>query len=279
VNDPPVEVSTTVQEGSPTGGASGDPHFKTWSGEHYDFHGVCDLILLKNPYFKADLGLDIHIRTKKIRQFSYISSAVLRIGEDLFELMGDKSPVNGFHYWVNGVKSSHVDLYKDDFMLLPFTISGYPITYRRLNSKQHEFTIDLGGNEKIIMKTWNELVRLDITGATSRDFGNSSGLMGTFGNGVHMARDNKSILQDVNKFGQEWQVRVYEPKLFHSVEGPQAPEQCILPSTSSLRRRLGESLITQEEAESACSKVTESDRDLCVFDVMATNDVGVVGAY
>merc|ERR1712150_42847 len=151
--------------------------------------------------------------------------------------------------------------------------------YRRVNSKQHEFTIDLGENEKIIMKTWKELVRIDITGATSADFGNSSGLMGKFEDGAHASRDKKSILKDINEFGQEWQVGVFEPKLFHIVDGPQAPERCVIPSTSALRRRLRETLVTQEEAERACSNVSISDRDLCVFDVMATNDVAVAGAY
>jgi hypothetical protein len=45
------------------GGAQGDPHFKTWRGQHFDFHGECDLVLLHSSEFGSGLGLDIHIRT------------------------------------------------------------------------------------------------------------------------------------------------------------------------------------------------------------------------
>jgi hypothetical protein len=46
------------------GGANGDPHFKTWQGQHYDYHGECDLVLLHSSEFGSGLGLDVHIRTK-----------------------------------------------------------------------------------------------------------------------------------------------------------------------------------------------------------------------
>lgn len=41
----------------------GDPHFKTWGGKWYDYHGQCDLVMLKIPEFEPDMGLDIHVRT------------------------------------------------------------------------------------------------------------------------------------------------------------------------------------------------------------------------
>ena len=66
----------------------GDPHFKTWAGEFYDFHGVCDLVLIKNPEFKNGLGMHIHLRTTRTRMWSYVSSAAIRIGEDILEVIG-----------------------------------------------------------------------------------------------------------------------------------------------------------------------------------------------
>jgi len=237
------------------------------------------LVLLKNPEFGDFMGMDIHIRTKKIHQWSYISNAAIRIGEELFELSGDESLDVGFHYWLNGFVGTDVDPTIDEVKVLPEMFSGYPITYKRTNSKQHQFTIGLGNDEEIVMKTWRELVRVDINGATSADFGKSSGLMGTLEHGTLLARDNESTFEDINDFGQEWQVLATEPKLFHKADGPQAPERCIMPSTSSLRRRLGDSLISQDQAEHACSGVSASEFNLCVFDVMATNDLGVAGAY
>ena len=44
-------------------GTKGDPHFVTFAGEQYDFHGGCDLVLLSNPGFSNGLGMDIHVRT------------------------------------------------------------------------------------------------------------------------------------------------------------------------------------------------------------------------
>jgi len=145
--------------------------------------------------------------------------------------------------------------------------------------KQQEYIINLGSQEMIVMKTWNDLVRVDILGGTGEDFGDSRGLMGKFPDGEHLARDNVSELKDINAFGREWQVLKNEAKLFHILEGPQSPLLCEFPSAVDMRRRLRESLISQEKAQIVCSHASEDDRELCIFDVMATNDVGVAGAY
>jgi hypothetical protein len=85
------------------GGAQGDPHFKTWRGQHYNFHGVCDLILLQIKEFASGLGLDVHIRTYMRRDMSYIcSSAVLRIGSDVLEVESQ-----GVYYF-NGVAGANL---------------------------------------------------------------------------------------------------------------------------------------------------------------------------
>lgn len=36
---------------------------QTFSGEFYDFHHGCDLVLVTAPAFAEGLGMDIHIRT------------------------------------------------------------------------------------------------------------------------------------------------------------------------------------------------------------------------
>merc|ERR1712150_43129 len=176
---------------------------------------------------------------------------------------------NGGTYWINGVGGEN--FYETEQGTLSTSISGYPITFRRVNNKQNEFTVDLGNEQMIVMKTWNDLVRVDVVGAKVENFGTSRGLMGKFDSGEHMARDNLTELKDLNALGQEWQVQVSEPKLFRYVEGAQAPQLCDAPSAVEMRRRLGESKISQEQAEIACSRVNEEDRELCIFDVMATN--------
>merc|ERR1712232_1114431 len=149
----PVAKTVPPATKSPAGGANGDPHIKTWDGETYDFHGICDLLLLHNPQFHDGLGMDIHIRTKKTRHWSYISNLVLRIGDDTFEVMAKRKHN---YYWINFVAGE--ELTKE--MTLPTTISSFPIHYKRVNSQKLEYIIDLGSGEKIKIQTWNDFVRV-----------------------------------------------------------------------------------------------------------------------
>ena len=74
-----------------------------------------------------------------------------------------------------------------------------------------------------------------------------------------------------------------EPMLFSSMgSGVHHPETCTLPDDAvkkNLRRRLGESLMTQKDAEAACAHASEEDFKDCIFDVLATNDEAVAGTY
>jgi len=243
----------------------GDPHFKTWTGESYDFHGVCDLVLLKNDGFANNLGMKIHIRTTKMRKWSYVSVGAVRIGQDTLEVMGGRKENR---FWVNGIKGSDKK-----------TLSGYPFHFKQVNRKNRQFTIDIGEKEKILVGTWNSFVRIEFENVKSKQFEDSMGLMGSFSTGTRLARDNVTLLNDFNIFGQEWQVLDSEPKLFHDVKGPQHPKKCQIPSSLEMRRRLSEAKITKEDAKKACAHVSEAVMDLCVFDVMVTNDASTMGAY
>ena len=138
--------------------------------------------------------------------------------------------------------------------------------------------MDLGNGESIVMRTYKKFVRVSFKGATKESFGTSRGLLGSYGSGEMIAPDNR-ILEDTDAFAQEWQVPPSHPVLFHNVEGPQAPAKCEIPQVSNLRRRLAQSGISEQQAQVACARVNPADFDLCVFDVMATGDADVVGAY
>jgi hypothetical protein len=264
-------------------GSEGDPHFKTWTHEQFDFHGACDLVLLNNPKFDNDAGMDIHIRTKIRFSWSYIETAILRIGQDTLEIMGGDLR----RYWINGVFGSG----GSDF---PTKIGGYTVDYVKKGSgpsKQRIYTVDLGKGEKIILKTYKDFVSVDLKAIDDETFADSVGLMGSYTTGHKIARDGETIMNDPVAFGQEWQVLATEPKLFHSLEGPQQPlQQCEMPAKRRLNkgvRRLGQPevedtpavTISQSAAEAACRRVTGEDHDLCVFDVMATSDIDMAGAY
>jgi len=269
--DPPspqVEESNFDDESgsipSPDPGVNGDPHLKTWSGERYDYHGVCDLVLLQNPLFRNKLGMEVHIRTKKTKMWSYVSSAVFRIGDHVLEVTGAGDEAK---YWVDGVENPEElgDL------------SGYSISFEHVQKKQYKFvvTLDIGS---VVIETFKDMVRVDFHDVAEKDFGKSLGLLGTFRKGERVGRD-KMPIEDIYEFGQEWQVLASEDMLFHNVDGPQAPKKCINPVAKSGRRRLEEFSISQEDAKTACARVSPSDFDMCVFDVLATNDLEIPGAY
>jgi hypothetical protein len=246
------------------GGAQGDPHFKTWRGQHYDFHGACDLVLLKSSTFESGLGLDVHIRTKMKRDMSYISSAALRIGEDILEVASKGV------YYLNGVEGAE----------LPSEFSGFPFSHTQPNAIQHVFEIYLGGRERVKIKTYKDFVSVLIEQAQNEHFGDSAGLMGEFEGGHMIARDGKTVLEDPNAFGLEWQVRDTEPMLFQDARFPQYPQACTLPLpklASQLRRRLSEVSIDELAAKKACAHWGEGMDD-CIFDVLATGDLNMASA-
>jgi hypothetical protein len=258
---------TSCTRPSGGGGVEGDPHFKTWRGHRFDFHGECDLVLLHSSEFGSGLGLDVHVRTKLRRDMSYISSATLRIGTDILEVESQGI------YYLNGVVGAE----------LPNEFSGFAFSHTQPTEKQHVFEMYLGDRERIKVKTYKDFVSVLIEQGQSKHFGDSVGLMGDFGKGRMLARDGQTILDDANAFGQEWQVLDTESNLFQTIRFPQHPSVCTLPppiQASQLRRRLLESSVDERAAEMACAHWGEG-KDNCVFDVLTTGDLemAVVGAY
>jgi len=254
-------------------GAEGDPHIKTWIGEKYDFHGVCDLVLLSNPGFNNGQGMHIHIRNTRTRSWSFISTTAVSIGEEILQIMGGRDSMK---YFLNG-KAKDADRNKNDGVVGNF--AGYKLKYQRISDKAVEYEVILDHTESILLKTWNRLVSVSMKNPREEHFGGSVGLMGSFPNGIKLARDNATIISDSNIFGQEWQVIGSEPNLFTETEEPQFPSMCDIPLSIDMRRRLASSIVNIEKAKAACAGVTKEKNDLCIFDVMVTNDVGLAGAY
>jgi hypothetical protein len=152
----PIEQAAAATDGS----AQGDPHFKSWRGQHYDFRGECDLVLLHNAEFESGVGLDVHIRTKLRRDMSYISSAVLRIGKDVLEVESQGV------YWLNGALNAD----------LPAEFSGFAFSHTQPTDKQHVFEVHLGGRERIKLKTYKDFVSVLIEQGKSEHFLQSVGL-------------------------------------------------------------------------------------------------------
>jgi hypothetical protein len=288
----------------------GDPHFSTWQGAHFDYHGECDLVMIRNPKFDNSHGLDLHVRTEQLKpdgQYSYVSDVALRIGDDILEVKNDGS------FYFNGSAEA---------VLPPTMGGGFPLAKKETNDKCFKigenshcssvliFSVEIGSHEeKIEIKAMKNMLHIDISGR-SDNFEGSAGLMGTYGRKGHgrIARDGTTVLHDANEFAQEWQVRsdLNDAVLFHSARFPQYPQQCVPPSaipysvtqegTPSLQQRelrnlranssgnKNEQPVLGDNARAACESHIDPMKNgemfkYCVFDVMATGDLGHALVY
>jgi len=274
VPDPAPEPARTTAVSPAPRPASilGDPHFTMFSGRKYDFHGGCDLVFLDNPDYNNGQGMKIHVRTKISTWWSYVQTVVIRIGEDTLEVMGGFEPKK---YWVNGKPGPTVK----DSMVMPFTLVGHKIRFRVRSEDQFQFKIFVADGQEIILRSVKDFMKVDIEHHNEETFGTAKGLLGTYGEGQMMARDGRTVIGDANAFGIEWQVRQYEPMLFHKAEGTQHPETCAMPTETQFQRRLGEQLISREAAAKACIRVEPEDLEDCIKDVVATGDEAMAGAF
>ena len=105
-------------------------------------------------------------------------------------------------------------------------------------------------------------------------------MLGDFDTGRLLARDGRTVVKDRNDIAKEWQVREDEPMLFQSIQYPQHPQECVLPTEPTRKkesRRLGES-VARAAAAKACAQWREDEKDLCIKDVLATGDLELAQA-
>ena len=198
--------------------------------------------------------------------YSYIESAAVKIGDDVLEVSSFGT------YALNGVESAW----------MPGTLSGYEVQYYNPSKNVHVFQIIIQDDEKIVLRSFKDLVSVMIEKASPANFGSSVGLMGKFPDGTKVGRDGVTVFDNMNEFGQEWMVQPeLEGSLFRTVRAPQYPEKCVLPDATKTGRRLGGSVISRETAEKACGHWKETTRAMCVSDVLAMNDLEVAwgGAF
>lgn len=183
----------------------------------------------------------------------------------MFELAGKQE------YYLNGVATAE----------RPSKFAGYSVknvneTMRCGNqggcAKVLAFSIELLELGKLVVTTWRDFVYVAISG-TKIGFEGAVGLMGSWGKPGKFARDNQTIMYDDNNYGEEWQVLMGEPMLFHEERSPQHPESCKPAPKKIFRRFIDEE--AQSAAEKACSRLSGQEFDLCTTDVMLTGDVNM----
>jgi hypothetical protein len=235
------------------------------------------MVLAKDLEFASGLGLDVQIRTKLVRYWSYIASAAVRIGDDILEIRGSADIDNAEPvYWINFQYRGNVE-----------TVGGFPLTIGTGtgSNHKHNFVIDLSSrypDQSITMSVWKDFVKVTFINASEESFGKTIGMLGEFTSGKTLARDGSTLLDDFTELGNEWQVLPSEDMLFHDLSEPQFPKKCIEPEDpqGARRRRLGENTVSEEDAEVTCASLQDAaDRKDCVYDILATQDLDMVGAY
>ena len=221
----------------------------------------------------------VHVRTKIETWWSYVETAAVRIGDQTLELSGGEKEQ---WFFINGVASEPVEEKKWQF----YNFAGHKLRVKK-NGKNREAHIPLGNMEKLVIKTFNDFVKVEVATKDSEFYTGSHGLLGRFPDGKRVARDGETFIEDVNAFGQEWQVTTEEPKLFHSYGDAwvvPAGEKCAMPEESTAKsmlrqRRLANGMPT-EDAEKACAHLAdEMDRKACIFDVIATQDTDMASVW
>ena len=215
--------------------------------------------------------MDIHIRTTIRDDWSFISAAAVRIGEDILEVQSNKK-----HYF-NGVENAP----------LPKQWAGFRTKHMisKHKNRPERFIVYVGPG-RIEMRVYGDFVGVYIENPLEEHFGDAVGLMGNFKTSKWLLRDGESETKDPNTFGNEWQVQDHEHKLFMEDGSVTYPETCRLPvqptEEERRHRRLMESQITVEMAEEACKNWT-TDKEFCIEDVLMTGDIDIaisgVGAY
>lgn len=251
----------------PPAGGFGDPHFTTFHGHEFQFHGECDLVLVQAPA----IDLDIHVRTTIRYDYSFISQAAIKLGDYIFEVG------SWGEYQLDGISTPD----------LPLVIGKYHISVEILNDikKKYRFTIrhaDVGRSIDVV--SLKDYVAVKLVNATESDFFNAKGLMGHYAKADMVARDGVTKMDDSpDAYGNEWQVRPEEDgQLFSDAREPQYPNsQCRMPSPNAINardRKLGESKVSREDAEAACLHVSQHKNN-CIEDVLRSRDIEMALVY
>ena len=254
-----------------------DPHFQTFGGQHYDFQGACDVVLVDNAGYKDGKGLFIHGRLKMYDSVrSSLGGAAIKIGDDILEVHGeDLALINGIEFPVQQIAGTEY--------LFPVKVGGFDLTVQTFGPNSRAHIVHMGDGEKIIINNFKEFVNVFLEQPKSVDFALARGMWGTYGeHGAMMARDGKTIIDDGDAMGFEWQVGPSDPHLFHVLEGPQYPAKCVLPDEITAEQRHLRAMskkVSEEDAKKACADAHVSQKENCVAEVFGSDNLDMAQLF
>ena len=210
-------------------------------------------------------NLTIHIRTRRVRQWSAIDSISVKVGNEVAEI-GSKDG----KLYRNG---SQVTLINTPAMNVgPATSKKKKLT--------HKFVFDGDKNMEVTTNTRTQMIYVSLSG----NYPNATkGILGSPSKPGFYGRDGTDMNGDINAFVQSWQVTDKDPKLFRDQPYPQFPEKCVYKTqrskqdSPSKERRLKQmDGISMEEATSACASHRSGPlKQFCISDVIQTGDLTI----
>jgi hypothetical protein len=251
-----------------------DPHFRMFDGTKYSYHGECDLVFTRGIHSRSEMPIDIHARTTIIDGWSLISSAAIRIGKDILEIVNDGS------FFVNGVTNMEIPF----MMSERFNVSKGEQIMQEASENDEEkhdteitYKIELDGDDDdyITVTIWKTMIAIRVNSYLT----NSEGMLGVHGKEGMVGRDRQTVFDDANLMGAEWQVRDTEAMLFHDTRTPQYPMECTLPKAQTSRRRLRENDHLMSRAKVVCAGVDDEMVAFCIDDVLRTGDEYIAIGY
>lgn len=252
-----------------------DPHFRTYDGTSYSYHGQCDLVMTRSKAFASGKGLDLHIRTEIKDGWSLISNAVLRIGHDVFEVSNSGS------YFLNGIRNVNLPVFLDGSYNVTKDVRSHERKEKNENEEvidQTFFKIALDDHEFIGINIFKNIISVRVNAFLY----DAEGMLGNHVTSGMVGRDSSVALSNPNEVGSQWQINGAEPKLFQVERSPQYPENCILPDNSITSRRLVhlENNEERQTLEAACEDIEDEQmRDFCIHDVLLTGDADIAMVY
>mmetsp|Transcript_47909 Transcript_47909/g.116541 ORF Transcript_47909/g.116541 Transcript_47909/m.116541 type:complete len:224 (+) Transcript_47909:268-939(+) len=218
--------------------------------------------------------MHVHVRTTNYGSWSSTTSAAVKIGEDVLEVHGeDLALINGVEYPVPSIVGSEFNF--------PMTIGDYSLTVQILGPHTRRHIIHMGDGEKIMINNFKEFVDVEFFGEKAEDYDGAVGMLGAYSEGGSMlARDGKTVFEDADAFGQEWQVRPTDPHLFHIIDGPQYPARCMMPEGPTAEQRHLRAMakkVSEDDAKKACANASRKDN--CIADVFGSDNLEMANIY
>jgi len=246
-----------------------DPHFKTWDGTYFDYHGGCDLVFIKHE------NLNIHIRTLPLQGYASVSHAAVEIGGKIFEVDDTCSmKLNG-----NSISSP------------PSTLGTAEIVYNNYSNAKRFEIIVVGGAfpQTVELTCYKSYQHMGVTlhaNLSPQSFEGTEGICGSlYGLSGPVCRDGCKGCIDYDclgtSYGEDWQVDPDEDgTLLSNPDTTECsppigddPDRTCTSSKDRIRRleseRFNENLQTCAEVipEGAPDALFEN----CAYDLTATN--------